>query len=124
MEVYFREVREDLVRVLTIELTEFESKEVEVMIIGTFDFVTPPEACKVVHDPPYSIILPPLKQLNSVDNIHEVICRDENHHLIFKRKTGNPACVRESTRQKLIKRGWVSDYGPQHIDIMKNEQKD
>ena len=124
MEVDYEEIKEfkrDHVRVLEIELTKFiSSKPIQIEIIG----VLLQKGCKIVNDPPYSIILPPLKQINSVEDIQEIICRDENHRLIFKKGTGNPACVRESTMQKLIERGWVSDYSPQHTDIIEKEEED
>ena len=116
-----KEFKRDHVRVLEIELTQFiSSKLIEIEVIG----VVFQKGCKIVNVPPYSVILPPLKQLKSIDNINEIICRDENHRLIFKKDTWNPACVREYTMQKLIERGWASDYYPQHIDAIENKQKD
>ena len=124
-EVDYEEVKEfkkDHVRVLEIELTQFiSSKPIEIEIIGPF-ITYAQDYCKIVNDPPYSIILPPLKQLKSVEDIQEIICREENHRLIFKEDTGNPACVRESTMQKLIERGWTSDHSPQHTDIMEGNK--
>jgi len=60
---------------------------------------------------------PPLKQLNLVDDMHEIICKD-NQQLIFKKNVWSPACVYEDSIQKLIERGWADTHDPTHMDMM------
>jgi hypothetical protein len=50
---------------------------------------------------------PPLKQISSGLSGDEVRCK-ESFSLMTK-YDGSPACVTESTRQKLIERGWIDD---------------
>jgi len=48
---------------------------------------------------------PPLKQIKSGVLLQYVKCK-EGFELLFKEKTGSPACVRPQTAQKLVERGW------------------
>jgi len=50
-------------------------------------------------------ILPPLKQISSGIIPENVTCTD-NYELIFKSTDTSPACVKPSTAEKLIERGW------------------
>jgi len=51
-------------------------------------------------------ILPPLKQISEGIIPENVICKD-NYELIFKATDNSPACVKPSTAQKLLERGWT-----------------
>ena len=134
--------RENITTVLVIDIGP-ELEEIE--IFADIGFLSQPsEICfwPPKNPPPCSDILPPLKQLKSMEDTSEVFCksknnqivfkkgifgitcRDENHKLIFKKGAEKPACVRESTVQKLVERGWTSDYYPQNTDVMENKQRD
>ena len=58
-------------------------------------------------------ILPPLKQYDSISDIHDVKCKP-HLTLIFKDKSWDPACVKHSSVDKLIERGWASNHDPHH----------
>ena len=58
-------------------------------------------------------ILPPLKQYDSVSDIHDIKCKPYLT-LIFKDKSWDPVCVKPSSVDKLIERGWASDHDPHH----------
>lgn len=62
--------------------------------------------CDVFHNPPYSYILPPSKQISFDISPSKIICKD-NLELIFKFSDGSPACVESETKIKLIERGWT-----------------
>jgi len=51
-------------------------------------------------------ILPPLKQISSGISPENVTCKN-NYELIFKATDNSPACVKQSTAQKLLVRGWI-----------------
>ena len=51
-------------------------------------------------------ILPPLKQISAGIIPENVTCKD-NYELIFKITDNSPACVKPSTTQKLLVRGWT-----------------
>ena len=51
------------------------------------------------------LILPPKKQMELGISSEEIICTN-NFELIFKSSDSSPACVKPSTAQKLIERGW------------------
>lgn len=67
--------------------------------------------------PSPSLLLPPLKQMKIVNDIHEIVCKD-GQQLIFKKDVWTPACVYEDSIIKLIERGWADTYDPTHIDMM------
>jgi hypothetical protein len=48
----------------------------------------------------------PLKQIASGISFRDVICK-EDLQLIFKNMGNNPACVKTTTVDKLIERGWA-----------------
>jgi len=50
--------------------------------------------------------LPPLKQISSGTLPENVTCK-ESLVLIFKATDNSPACVKQSTAQKLLERGWT-----------------
>ena len=52
-------------------------------------------------------ILPPLKQTSLGISPENVICKD-NYEIIFKITDNFPACVKPSTVEKLIQRGWAT----------------
>ena len=62
-------------------------------------------------------IPPPLKQYDSVSDIHDIKCKP-HLTLIFKAQEWNPACVKPSSVEKLIERGWAADHDPHHIGMM------
>ena len=59
-------------------------------------------------------VLPPMKQQDMVDDLHEIQCKS-HLTLIFKDKSWTPACVKPSSVDKLIERGWASDHDPNHM---------
>ena len=63
-------------------------------------------------------IPPPLKQHNSISDIHDIKCKP-HLTLIFKDDTWTPACVKPSSVEKLIERGWAADHDPHHMEMMK-----
>ena len=62
----------------------------------------------------------PLKQSKYVTDVHDVKCRT-NFVLIFKVNIWTPACVKPSSVEKLIVRGWASEHDPHHM--MMNAEK-
>ena len=62
-------------------------------------------------------IPPPLKQYGSVSDIHDIKCKP-HLTLIFKDNVWNPACVRPSSVDKLVERGWAADHNPHHMGMM------
>ena len=63
-------------------------------------------------------ILPPLKQYDLVSDFHDIKCKP-HLTLIFKDDAWTPACVKPSSIDKLIERGWAADHDPHHMDMMK-----
>ena len=57
--------------------------------------------------------LSPLKQISSGIDPHNVMCK-EGLELIFKKSNFYPACVKPSSIEKLIERGWASEHNPHH----------
>ena len=53
-------------------------------------------------------------QHNSFSNIHDIECKS-HLSLIFKDKVWTPACVKPSTVDKLIERGWAADKVTTHM---------
>ena len=53
------------------------------------------------------VCLAPLQQTSSGVAPEDVIC-NQNLELIIKNSVGSPACVTESTAEKLVSRGWGS----------------
>ena len=77
-----------------------------IQIMGSIILPSPAQYCGVVEgfDKPY---LPPRNQIDNGMNPNSVKC---NEGLILLQKyDGSPVCVTESTKQKLIERGWTRD---------------
>ncbi len=58
----------------------------------------------------------PRQQLVSGTAPHEIQCAD-GMQLVFKASNFHPACVKESSYQVLLQRGWVSDHDPSHEEL-------
>ncbi|AJZ75511.1 hypothetical protein [Candidatus Nitrosotenuis cloacae] len=58
----------------------------------------------------------PRQQLVSGTDPHEIQCAD-GMQLVFKASNFHPACVKESSYQVLLQRGWVSDHDPSHEEL-------
>jgi len=69
---------------------------------------------------PTAKIFSPKKQMATGVTVFDVVCR-EGLQLIFKSTNGYPACVKSSTAEKLIERGWTSpiieNSNKAHLDI-------
>lgn len=61
-------------------------------------------------------ILSPRQQLMSGTDPHEIVC-GADLQLVFKATNFHPACVKESSYQVLLQRGWVSDHDPSHEEL-------
>ncbi len=61
-------------------------------------------------------VLSPKLQMNYSLDPHDVVCKAD-YELIFKSTNFQPACVKPSSVEKLIKRGWASGHDPQHMDM-------
>ena len=59
----------------------------------------------------------PKEQFSKGIDPHDVQCKP-GYELIFKKTTFEPACVKSTSVQKLIERGWASDHDPYHMDLM------
>jgi len=57
------------------------------------------------------LILPPKQQLKVGVAIHDIKCKAE-FELVFKATDGSPACVKPTSVEKLIERGWATDQSP------------
>jgi len=57
------------------------------------------------------LILPPKQQLKAGVAIHDIKCKAE-FELVFKATDGSPACVKPTSVEKLIERGWATDQTP------------
>ncbi len=57
------------------------------------------------------LILPPKQQLKAGVAIHDIKCKAE-FELVFKATDGSPACVKPTSVEKLIARGWATDQSP------------
>ncbi|MCV0409607.1 PQQ-binding-like beta-propeller repeat protein [Nitrosopumilus sp.] len=62
---------------------------------GTFNFLLSVETNSIL----------PLKQLKLAIPFDEIQCKDEL--ILIQKYDGSPACVTESTKQKLVERGWI-----------------
>ena len=96
------------------------SKEIE--IIGTFslsDDITN-ISCQITHNPPYSQILAPLKQMKNNVNSQEVICQPNLSKIYkFYEQKQFPACVNYDSVSKLTERGWADKHDPVHRNMTK-----
>lgn len=57
--------------------------------------------------PIINTLLPPLKQIESGTDAKDIKCNDE-YVLLHKKTDSSPACVKPSTVEKLIQRGWAN----------------
>ena len=85
----------------------FSADTQEIEIIQAFIPELKPEMCKTVHDPPYSYLLPPLKQVKNEIPLKEIQCRDS--FMLISKHDDSPACVKPETKIQLVKRGWISE---------------
>jgi len=60
--------------------------------------------CKPIHNPPYSYILSPIKQIKNGVATEEMRCKD--HLVLVPRNDDSGACVKQESFPKLIERGW------------------
>ncbi|MFQ5573719.1 MAG: hypothetical protein ACE5EJ_05670, partial [Nitrosopumilaceae archaeon] len=51
--------------------------------------------------------IPPLKQYNEGISIEKIRCK-QGFELVLKTSNNHPACVKESSIDKLLKRGWAT----------------
>ncbi|MBI5698270.1 MAG: hypothetical protein HZC29_07310, partial [Thaumarchaeota archaeon] len=58
----------------------------------------------------------PLQQLMGGTDPHEIEC-GEGLQLVFKATNFRPACVKESSYQILLQRGWASSHDPTHEEL-------
>lgn len=61
------------------------------------------------------VLSPNLQMRYSLDP-HDVVCRS-NFELIFKKTNFQPSCVKPTSVERLIERGWASGHDPQHMDM-------
>ena len=77
----------------------------KIEIIHAFVPELKPPMCKVADSPPYSSILPPLKQFKSGIPTNEIHCKD-GLTMLLTPKNSRPVCVTMETAEKLIPRNW------------------
>lgn len=106
-EINYDEIKNESSRKFTIQ---FDAESIELEIIRTH-LISNPESgnisCKIIHNPPYSYLLPPLKQMKNGVSSEDVICKEELSKLydpMFERVI----CVESSSVEKLGERGWPS----------------
>jgi len=58
----------------------------------------------------------PMKQISAGIEPHKVQC-NQGHELVFKAADWSPACVKQSSVEQLIKRGWATDHDAKHAMI-------
>ncbi|QMU55173.1 MAG: hypothetical protein GKS07_09950 [Nitrosopumilus sp.] len=91
--------------VITVNFPEDTSK---VRIIGSYHLTGEKDndgVCDLFHNPPYSYIISPLKQFRSGILIEETQCRESL--VLVARHDGSPACVKSSSVDKLLERGFT-----------------
>jgi hypothetical protein len=90
--------------VLTVNF--FEGTSI-IEVLGSYNFGTDIEdgVCDVVHDPPYSYILSPLKQIKAGIDQYQIKCKPD-FYLVYK-YNGYPVCVLPESVPKLIQRNWM-----------------
>jgi hypothetical protein len=90
--------------VLTVNFLEGTSI---IEVLGSYNFGTDIEdgVCDVVHDPPYSYILSPLKQIKAGIDQYQIKCKPD-FYLVYK-YNGYPVCVLPESVPKLIQRNWM-----------------
>jgi hypothetical protein len=63
----------------------------------------------------------PKGQYATGTDLHEIECK-EGYELIFKAKKWSPACVKESSVERLISLGWAANHDAQHQKMMESEK--
>lgn len=108
-EIEFEETRQSNYREITMKFVS-DSRELE--IVTTFVPANSHRivACNIIHDPPLSYILPPLKQMNNNVDPSEVVCK-ENLLKVYKHSAGygSARCIEPSSADKLQERNWFLD---------------
>lgn len=72
----------------------------------------------IMVQPDNMTLLAPLKQFKMGSDIHDIECKS-HLTLIFKEISWNPACVKPSSVEKLLERGWATDHDPDHSNLEK-----
>lgn len=106
-EIEFDETSNKHSRTVTINF-EPGSHELEIARTWILTLESEGSACKAIHEPPHSYILPPLKQMRN--NIHpqDVICEPNLVKMQKPSLVSTAACVKHSSVEKLIERDWVA----------------
>ena len=92
--------------ILTVNFPENTSR---IEIWGSY-YLSPDKytgVCDIIHDPPHSYILPPLKQSKLGMEPFKVVCNDGLNLLLKPTEFTKPACVTDETFEKLSHRGWA-----------------
>ncbi|MCH7561911.1 MAG: hypothetical protein IIC67_11230 [Thaumarchaeota archaeon] len=92
--------------ILTVNFPENTSR---IEILGSY-YLSPDKytgVCDIIHDPPHSYILPPLKQSKLGMEPFKVVCNDGLNLLLKPTEFTKPACVTDETFEKLSHRGWA-----------------
>lgn len=89
---------------LTVNFTENTST---VKILGSYDLSTSKNdgVCDVIHNPPHSYIVSPLKQFNSGISFDKIECKD--NLVLIQKYDGSPVCVNPSSMWSLTERDWM-----------------
>lgn len=61
--------------------------------------------CKIADNPPYSLILSPLKQFKSGISVDEIQCRESL--ILVTKHDGSPACIKTESISRLDEREWT-----------------
>jgi hypothetical protein len=104
---------------LRLILIPFTNDTSQINIIG----VNYPEsigenACNGNNEYPFSFLLSPLKQFNSGITYEEIKCKETL--ALIQKYDGSPACVTESTKLKLIERGWTKQASESEYSVLEN----
>ena len=103
-EIVFEESKNENVRILTIPFN-FNSNEIEIIIPWIPTTMQYNKNFEITHNPPYSHLLPPLKQMNNGIAPKDVICKKEfskMHRPMFD----GVVCVESQSVEQLVQRGW------------------
>ena len=106
-ELPFTETSDIISRTLTIPFYEDTS---QIKITGVnYPETSGINACRGIHNPPYSYLLPPLQQIRQGTELIDIECK-QNLHLVIKSEDSSPACLTTETKSKLIERGWAKSF--------------
>ena len=83
----------------------FPANSKKLIIHGGNSFESTYANCEKIHNPPYSYILSPLKQMKNGVEPKEMRCKD--NLTLVPRNDGSTACVKQESFSKLIERGWT-----------------